>query len=126
MKIEPNEYNNVLHDAKQTIISAQQHFLQNANRTNIELYWELGKLLAKTAYHYQWGKQVLAKLSQDLTLAFSNARGYSEQNLRHMRQFYYEYISSPELLDIAKNVRWSTNWVELQKRGKCELSTNYI
>ena len=46
-------------------------------------------MLAKTADHYQWGKQILAKLSQDLTLAFSNARGYSEQNLRHMRQFYY-------------------------------------
>lgn len=36
-------------------------------------------------------------------------RGYSEHNLRYMRQFYYEYAQSPDLLDIAKNVRWSTN-----------------
>lgn len=126
MKIEPNEYNNVLHGAKQTIMSAQQYFLQNANRTNIELYWELGKLLAKTADHYQWGKQILAKLSQDLRLAFSNARGYSEQNLRHMRQFYYEYISSPELLDIAKNVRWSTNLMIMHRVKSLDARKYYL
>jgi len=108
-------YQKVLQEAEQTILASQQHFIQNANRISIELYWELGKLLAKTADRYQWGQQILARLSHDLTQAFSNARGYSEQNLRRMRQFYYEYTESPELLELAKSVRWSTNIIIMYK-----------
>jgi len=107
--VELTHYQKVLYQAEQTILEAQQKFLHNANRISIELYWALGKLLAETAERYQWGQQVLARLSQDLTKHFSNARGYSEQNLRRMRQFYYEYSKAPELLELAKNVRWSTN-----------------
>lgn len=109
--IDFTDYENVLEEAKKNITSAQEQFLHNANRSSIELYWQLGKLLAAAADRYQWGRQILSRLSLDLTRIFSNARGYSEQNLRHMRQFYYEYIDSPELLDIAKNVRWGTNLV---------------
>lgn len=107
--VELAHYQKVLQEAEQTILAAQQQFIQNANRTSIELYWALGKLLANTTERYQWGQQILARLSQDLTKSFSNARGYSEQNLRRMRQFYYEYAKSPDLLELAKNVRWSTN-----------------
>ena len=107
--IEIIHYQKVFQEAKQTILAAQQQFIQNANRESVELYWALGKLLMNTAERYQWGQQLLARLSQDLTKTFSNARGYSEQNLRRMRQFYYEYVGFPELLDLAKNVRWSTN-----------------
>ena len=124
--IEFEEYKQVLEEAKQTITGAQQQFLQQATRTSIELYWQLGKLLAKTADHYQWGKQVLARLSYDLTKNFSNARGYSEQNLRHMRQFYYEYAESPALLDIAKNVRWSTNLIIMHKVKTPEARKFYL
>lgn len=124
--IEIDDYKHVLEEAKQTILEAQQHFLQQATRTSIELYWQLGKLLARTADRYQWGKQALARLSHDLTKIFANARGYSEQNLRHMRQFYYEYAQSPDLLDIAKNVRWSTNLLIMHKVKTPEARKFYL
>lgn len=119
-------YEQVLTQAKQTIELAQQQFIQNANRTSIELYWQLGKLLAKTADHYQWGKQILARLAVDLTKIFSNARGYSEQNLRHMRQFYYEYANAPELLELAKNIRWSTNLMIIHRVKSLEARKFYL
>jgi predicted nuclease of restriction endonuclease-like (RecB) superfamily len=109
------EYRHVLEESKQTILEAQHQFLRDANRTNIDLYWRLGKLLSKVADRYQWGKQILARLSHDLTLAFENAKGYSEQNLRHMRQFYSEYFETPELFEIARTVRWSTNLTIMYK-----------
>lgn len=105
------DYQKVFSDAKQVILVSQERFLQEANRTSIELYWQLGKLLFDVAERYQWGQQILARLSRDLDRSFSNARGYSEPNLRHMRQFYCEYANEPALLDIAKNVRWGTNLV---------------
>lgn len=103
------DYSPILKEAKQLVITAQQRFLQKANLESMNLYWYLGELLAKTAKRYQWGQQVLEKLSNDLSTYFNNAKGYSVQSLRFMRQFYCEYIEYPELLEIAKNVRWRTN-----------------
>lgn len=107
--IELTQYQKIFQEAEQTILEAQQEFVKSANRTSIDLYWKLGKLLADTTERYQWGKQVFSRLSNDLVKTFSNARGYSEENLRRMKQFYYEYINSSELLELTKNVRWSTN-----------------
>ena len=79
-EIELLHYQKVLQEAEQTILAAQQQFIQNANRTSIELYWSLGKFLANIAENYQWGQQVLARLAQDLCKTFANATGDSEQN----------------------------------------------
>lgn len=104
-----DDYGHVLLQTRQLVIEAQQKFLKQANNTTIDLYWEMGKLLSQTAKKYQWGKGILARLAVDLADIFDNAKGYSEQNLRSMRQFYYEYCDHPNLFEIARNVRWGTN-----------------
>lgn len=119
-------YQDVFEEAKQAILAAQQRFLQDANQTSIELYWQLGSLLARTAERYQWGEQLLARLSRDLTKDLHNARGYSEQSLRHMRQFYYEYKEMPELLDLTKKVRWRTNLLIMHKVKTGEARKFYL
>lgn len=122
----PDGYHQVLQEAKQVIFTAQHQFLQEANRTSIVLYWQLGKLLAQSTKRYQWGERVLSRLSMDLTRILSNAKGYSEQNLRYMRQFYSEYVESPELFEIAKNVRWSTNLVIMNRVKDWEARKFYL
>lgn len=102
-------YQEVFQKASQVIIATQECFLRQSNQTSIALYWEIGKLLAETTEQYQWGEQLYERLSHDLSIMFKNVRGYSPQNLRRMRQFYCEYQKLPELLEIAKNVKWSTN-----------------
>lgn len=124
--VELTHYQKLLQEIEQTIITSQQQFIENANRTSIELYWTMGKLLAKTAERYQWGQQILARLSQDLTRTFSNARGYSEQNLRRMRQFYYEYAELPDLLELAKSVRWSVNLIIIHKVKSMDARKFYL
>jgi predicted nuclease of restriction endonuclease-like (RecB) superfamily len=109
------EYKQIFQKAKEAVIAAQQRFLQDANRTSIDLYWELGRLLAEAAKRYQWGKGIIAKLSADLAERLGNIKGYSPQNLRFMRQFYYEYVEHPELLNIAREVRWRTNILIMSK-----------
>lgn len=109
------DYNYLFKEAKELVIAAQQRFLQEANRTNIDLYWKMSKLLAETAKRYQWEKGILARLSIDLRDGLGNAKGYSEQNLRFMRQFYYEYVEHPDLFQIARDVRWCTNILIMSK-----------
>lgn len=102
-------YQKVVKKATQVILDAQEHFLRQSNQTSITLYWKIGKLLSEAVEEYQWGEQLYERLSHDLSIAFKNSRGYSPHNLRRMRQFYCEYEKFPELLEIAKGVRWSTN-----------------
>lgn len=124
--IELVQYKKVLREAEQAILVAQQEFIKSANSVGIELYWKLGKLLADTAEQYQWGQHIFARLADDLSRTFLNARGYSEANLRRMRQFYYEYSKFPELLDLAKNVRWSTNISIIHKVKSMEARKFYL
>lgn len=125
-EIEKADYQKILAEAEQKILSAQTDFLQNATQISINLYWSLGKLLRNTTTHYQWGEQIFARLSRDLTNIFTDARGYSEQNLRRMRQFYVEYEQFPELLALAKNVRWSTNLTIIHKVKSPEARKFYL
>ena len=119
-------YQSVLHKTEKLILGAQEQFIKDATRTSIELYWEIGKLLSQVGEKYQWGQQIIAQLSRDLYHLFSNARGYSEQNLRRMRQFYYEYKESPELLALTKKVRWSTNIAIFHKVKSAEARKFYL
>lgn len=110
-----DDYKLIFREAAKLIGTAQESFLQQANRTGIDLYWELGKLLNETTERYQWGKGIFSRLSTDLSDGFRNAKGYSETNLRAMRQFYCEYKNQPDLLKIAKDVRWRTNLLIMNK-----------
>lgn len=120
------DYKYIFEEAKELVIVAQQRFLQEANRTSIDLYWEMGKLLAETAKRYQWGKGILARLSIDLRDGLGNAKGYSEQNLRFMRQFYYEYVEHPDLFQIARDVRWRTNILIMAKVKDADARKFYL
>src|SRR3990167_8404603 len=110
-----DEYKQIFKKAAKLIVSAQEHFLIEANHTGIDLYWALGKLLSETTERYQWGKKIFARLSIDLADSFSNAKGYSERNLRSMRQFYCEYQEHSDLFEIARDVRWRTNLLIMNK-----------
>ena len=56
-------------------------------------YFEIGRMIVedeqKGLNKAEYGKQVLLKLSQELTAEFGN--GFSERNLRAMRKFYLSY-----------------------------------
>ena len=121
-----DDYKLVFKKAKSLVVAAQQKFLQEANNTSIDLYWELGKLLAETAKRHQWGKEILARLSIDLTDGFDNAKGYSEQSLRFMRQFYFEYQDHRDLFLIARDVRWRTNILIMSKVKNVDARKFYL
>lgn len=123
-EINRDEYKQILTEVKQVVLDTQMRFVTEATRTSMDMYWQLGQLLASVAARYQWGKNILGRLSSDLKSALDNARGYSEQNLRHMRQFYLEYEKTPELFEIARNVSWRNN-VAIMSRIKEEEARRY-
>lgn len=103
------EYQSALLRAKELIVQAQEAFLRSANRISMEVRLELGKIINENTVKYDWGKSILEVFSKDLSKAFPENSGFSVRNLAYMRQFYEEYGNHDELLDLAKEVSWSTN-----------------
>ena len=54
------------------------------NKSDLTTYYNVGKLLSEAGKHY--GEGIIKEYSKKLTKEFG--KGYSQRNLRNMRQFY--------------------------------------
>ena len=54
------------------------------NKNELETYYNVGKLLSEAGKHY--GEGIIKEYSNKLTKELG--KGYSQRNLRNMRQFY--------------------------------------
>jgi predicted nuclease of restriction endonuclease-like (RecB) superfamily len=75
------------------VLDARAKVYQQTNALLLNLYWQIGKLIVedelKGSARAAYGKQVLKKLSTQLTLEFG--KGFDESNLRNIRQFYLAF-----------------------------------
>ena len=84
----PASYPALLKDIKSRIHSTQIKAALSVNRELIELYWHIGRSIVERQRKEGWGKSVVERLSQDIQKAFPGIKGFSSQNLWHMRAFY--------------------------------------
>jgi len=82
----------------------------HARNTVVESYWKIGKRIVeeeqKGEVKAEYGAQLIARLSKDLSEKYG--RGFSERNLRKMRQFY----SANEIWPETAKLNW-TQHIEL-------------
>ena len=67
----------------------------HVNADLLSLYWSIGSDILEKQQTLGWGAQVIDKLSQDLSRAFPEDRGYSVRNLKYMRAFAEAYPDFP-------------------------------
>lgn len=63
----------------------------SVNKELLQLYWDIGNDILVSQAQEKWGAKVIPKLSKDLKSAFPDMRGFSERNLKYMRQFAEVY-----------------------------------
>ena len=87
---------------------ARQSIVQTINNTMAMTYFEIGKMIVEEEQHgkekSEYGKQVLKELSEKLVNEFG--KGFSETNLKQMRQFYINYSIRQTVSDQFK-LTWS-------------------
>lgn len=125
-EIDLSKYLDFYEEAKGAIYAARLHCARGATRANIELYWNLGKLIAARQEQYGWGASIIIRLSNDLKREFPGTLGFSEQSLRYMKQFYKEYKEYPDLLELAMMVRWGANVIIMSKVKDLEQRKFYL
>lgn len=81
--------------------TARQRAVQAVNTTIVHTYFEIGRMIVEDEQNgenrAEYGKQQLKLLSQNLTKQFG--KGFSERNLKNMRQFYLSYSQQKLLLN---------------------------
>ncbi len=90
---------------RNTVITAQSKVTAAVNTAMIGAYWEIGEqiyLKCGENDRADYGKQLLKYLSDELTNEFG--KGFSERNLRNMRQFY---LAFPIRKTLSARLSWS-------------------
>ncbi len=88
-----NSYDSILSDVVELLEQSRRLTARSVNAIMTATYWEIGRRIVeveqKGEERAEYGKELLKKLSKDLTGKFG--RGFSSDNLEKMRLFYQIY-----------------------------------
>ena len=89
--INTTDYKNWLQSLKNRIQQSQIKAAIQVNNELLRLYWQMGKDIVEKQEQAKWGDGFLQTLSTDLCEMFPTMKGFSEINLKWMRQWYLFY-----------------------------------
>jgi len=85
------------------LVEARTKTLSTINTAMVQAYWEIGRQITEAVGERSaYGKQLLKYLSVQLTKEFG--RGFTEANLRNMRQFYQTF---PNRYALRSELTWT-------------------
>ena len=91
---------------KSLLSEGRKKALHSVNAILVRTYWHVGKYIVeyeqKGEQKAEYGKELLTKLSKDLTMEFG--KGFSRSNLTYMRKFYLVFPKSETL---SHKLSWS-------------------
>jgi len=86
-----NNYLQLIQDIKLRIAHSRYIAARLANQEQLKLYLSVGALIDRKIQEQQWGTNVISQIALDLKKELPELRGFSDRNLRKMRQFYQAY-----------------------------------
>jgi predicted nuclease of restriction endonuclease-like (RecB) superfamily len=107
-----DEYFRVLDDIKIQIRAAQYKAVLGANREQIILYWNIGKVIIANS---QWGNKFVDNLARDIKTDFPNSTGYSTRNLKYMRKFAEVFGDDEIVPTLLAQLTWSHHRLLMDK-----------
>ncbi|MET8523610.1 PDDEXK nuclease domain-containing protein [Nocardioides sp. NPDC004968] len=111
----PDGYAEWLGDLKERIRSARQRAALAVNTELLRLYWQIGREIADRQEAQGWGAKVIARISQDLRLAFPDMTGLSKRNLAYMRAFALAWPDPEFVQQPAAQIPWTHHQMLLDK-----------
>ncbi len=131
-----SEYKKLLSDLKEKVRSSQLKAAVKVNYELLDLYWNLGKEIVEKQKQFSWGEGFLKTLSEDLRKEFPNMKGFSAENLKHIRYwyiFYNDYLiglqAVTQLSDVERKIKsipWGHNQRIMYKCKDVEEALFYV
>ncbi|MCL4553938.1 MAG: PDDEXK nuclease domain-containing protein, partial [Actinobacteria bacterium] len=121
--VDRTEFATLLFDVKGRIQSAQRRAVLAVSNELVSLYWDIGRVIDERQQQEGWGAAVVPRLARALKNELSDAKGFSERNIKLMLAFYREYPDPAEFLDsgssekvqppvaqLPASIFWSIPW----------------
>jgi predicted nuclease of restriction endonuclease-like (RecB) superfamily len=108
------------------IEAARKRAFVAANTALIELYWTIGKHIARKVSQESWGQGTVNALADCLRAGQPNVRGFSARNLWRMMQFYETYRARPKLATLSRELPWSHNLAIMSRSKRPEEREFYL
>jgi predicted nuclease of restriction endonuclease-like (RecB) superfamily len=102
----PAVYDSFLQELKDRIRSAQVRAALSVNRELVALYWSIGRDILNRQKDEGWGAKIIDRLSDDLTKAFPDMRGFRARNLKYMRAFAEAYPDKEFVQQVVAQLPW--------------------
>ena len=106
LAIVTSDYNQLIDNISNLWTTAKERAITAVNTELLEANWQTGKYIVEFEQggkaRAEYGKQLLATLSKDLTV--KNGRGFSRSNLLYMRKFY---LAFPKSETVSHILTWS-------------------
>lgn len=124
------EYKNWIADLKTKVKQAQLKAVITVNQQLLMFYWELGTDIIAKQRTVTWGVGLLKQLSRDLMIEFPDMKGFSERNLRYIRQWvlFWSDEFAIRLQPVAEltQIPWGHNQVIITQCKNTEEGLYYI
>ncbi|HWO40096.1 MAG TPA: PDDEXK nuclease domain-containing protein [Candidatus Acidoferrum sp.] len=102
----PAVYDSFLQELKDRIRLAQVRAALSVNRELVVLYWSIGRDILNRQADEGWGTKIIDRLSEDLTKAFPDMRGFRARNLKYMRAFAEAYPDKEFVQQVVAQLPW--------------------
>ena len=116
------DFRSIINSIKNEIRTTQIKVAIETNKSLINLYFKLGKILND---NYKYGNKFIDDISRELRLEFPNTEGFSVRNLKYMKKFYLEYKDDEVVQRIVAQVPWRHNIVLMSKIKDNEIRKIY-
>lgn len=112
---------------KTAILQSQTHAAKAVNQEMLALYFGIGRFISANTRNRNWGKGVLALISERLRSELPGLRGFGESSLKNMRLFYeaWNFIESNSPIGIGELTDKTTIAVE-DSSNLCNNETDTI
>lgn len=112
---------------KTAILQSQTHTAKAVNQEMLALYFGIGRFISANTRNRNWGKGVLARISERLRSELPGLRGFGESSLKNMRLFYeaWNFIESNSPIGIGELTDKTTIAVE-DSSNLCNNETDTI
>lgn len=123
-------YSKWLKEIKNRVRTVQLKAVVKVNSELLNFYWELGADIVEKQANAKWGDGFLSKLSHDLMAEFPDMKGFSERNIKYIRQWFLFYNSQKAIGQQAvaqlTQIPWGHNIAIISKCKNIDKALYYL
>jgi len=95
---------NAFYEIISIIDKARENAFRAVNRELINMYWNIGEFVYRRVNDSGWGQSVVKKFSKYIQSRYVSIKGFSQQNIWRMKQFYETYIGNEKLSKVLREL----------------------